>query len=346
MCAAPTPDGCNSHSWGKQMTMLLRRSFVAGLCALPIAAQAAEKNPETLRSDRAVTNPSVAVPPDSEALKGHGDALDRLTLPVWLNGQGPYQFAVDTAAERSVIATEIAERLALAPAREARLHGIAGAEITRTMHLHELSLGRLRSTNLEMPVIARSRLDVDGLIGLDVLEDRSVTLDFTTHTLTVQRARWEGGRRPGEATVSGMSRLGQLTFVDSKVEDTRVYAFIDSGADASVGNEALAAALGAAPRPDQSLIPLQGATGQTAMARLGFAKRFQLGPAVFRNMQLLFSDLHVFDLWDLRDRPAMLVGCDLLKLFASVELDFGRRELRLQRADLDMRVASALSHTG
>jgi predicted aspartyl protease len=331
--------------------MLHRRTFVAGLCALPIQAYAAEKtpkNPETLRSNRADTNPKIPAP-DSEALDGKVDARDRLTLPVWLNGQGPYQFAVDTAAERSVIASEIADRLGLLPAQEARLHGIAGAEITRTVRLAELSLGKLRSTDLQTPVLPRARLEIDGLIGLDVLQDRSVKLDFTEHTLTVQRARWEhmsGIRRPGEATVSGMSRLGQLTFVDAKVEDTRVYAFIDSGADASVGNEALATALGALPRAGETLIPLQGVTGQTAMSRLGFARRFQLGPAIFRNMQVLFSDLHVFDLWDLRDRPAMLVGCDLLKLFASVELDFGRHELRLQRADIDLRMASAMSHTG
>jgi predicted aspartyl protease len=309
----------------------------------------ATKHPETLRSDRAATSPKLATP-DSEALAGKADALDRLTLPVWLNAQGPYQFAVDTAAERSVIAAEIADRLGLVPAKEARLHGIAGAEITRTVHLAELSLGRLRSTNLRTPVLPRARLDVDGLIGLDVLEDRCVKLDFTTHTLTVQRARWDTmgdwRRRPGEAIVSGMSRLGQLTFVDSRVETTRVFAFIDSGADTSVGNEALAAALGATLKPGQTLIPLQGVTGQVAMARLGFASRFQLGPAIFSNMRLLFSDLHVFDLWDLRDRPALLVGCDLLKLFASVELDFGRHELRLQRADTQDQRMAGLSRAG
>ncbi|GIL38395.1 retroviral-like aspartic protease family protein [Roseiterribacter gracilis] len=338
--------------------MLLRRNFVTGLCALPIAAHsttafAAEKTPkktgDTLRSSRAETTPK-APAADGEALAGKVDIRDRLTLPVWLNGQGPYQFAVDTAAERSVIASEIADRLGLISAREARLHGIAGAEVTRTVRLQELSLGRLRSTDLQTPVLPRARLEVDGLIGLDVLQDRAVKLDFAEHTLTVQRARWESitgpMRRPGEATISGMSRLGQLTFVDSKVEDTRVYAFIDSGADASVGNEALATALGALPRAGETLVPLQGVTGQVAMSRLGFAKRFQLGPAIFSNMQILFSDLHVFDLWDLRDRPAMLVGCDLLKLFASVELDFGRHELRLQKADVDLRMASALTHTG
>jgi hypothetical protein len=34
-----------------------------------------------------------------------------------------------------------------------------------------------------------------------------------------------------------------------------------------------------------------------------------------------------------QERPALLLGCDLLKLFGLVEIDFGRRELRLQRAD-------------
>jgi hypothetical protein len=63
--------------------MIDRRTFVAGLCALPVMAQAAEKrtetlrsertpatkHPETLRSDRAATSPKLATP-DGEALAG------------------------------------------------------------------------------------------------------------------------------------------------------------------------------------------------------------------------------------------------------------------------------------
>lgn len=333
--------------------MLRRRNFVAGLGAgllLPAAARAAERKAETLRTERTVAPlKQTMIPETAQTLVGKVDPLDRLTLPVWLNGQGPFVFAVDTAAERSVIASEIASRLNLPPAREARMHGIGGAETCSTAAISELSLGKLRSSDLQTPVMPRARLEVDGLIGLDVLEDRCVRLDFTNHTLTVDRARpsMTTFAHPGEAIVRGMSRLGQLTFVDARVDGTLINAFIDSGADASVGNEALAEALHVRAAPGEQLVQLQGATGQTAMAYSGFARRFQLGGVNFNNLRIMFSDLHVFDHWGLRSKPAMLVGCDLLKLFAAVELDFGRRELRMQRADVqEMRLAAASRGVG
>ncbi len=315
--------------------MLFRRSFVAGLCALPIAAQAHEKSTATLRSER---TPVLPVGPGAEQIEGDV-TLNRLTVPVLVNGQGPFDFLVDSAAERSVLSTELARRLKLRSGRLARMHGIGGVESVETVQLGELTVGRMRSTGLEPLTLPWRRLETDGVLGLDVLQDRCVVLDFNGRTLTVTSSRWE---RPGadaarsEATVTGLSRLGRLTFVDCFVDGTRVHAFVDSGAQWSVGNEALAVAIKAF-RPvsgEQSApIPLLGATGQTAMARMGRAGTFTLGPVRFTSIEMMFSNLHVFDVWELQDRPALLVGVDLLQLFQTVELDFGSSQLRVRRAD-------------
>jgi predicted aspartyl protease len=315
--------------------MLLRRSFVTGLCALPVAARAHDATTETLRSAR---TPSLPVGPGAEQIAGDA-ALNRLTVPVRVNGQGPFDFLVDTAAERSVLSTELARRLGLQTNRAARLHGIAGVESVDTVLVDEFAIGRLRSTGLEPLTLPWQRLEMDGVLGLDVLKDRCVVLDFNGRTLTVTPSRWErpgANAARGEATVKGLSRLGRLTFVDCHIDGTRVHAFVDSGAQWSVGNEALATAIKAY-RPtfgeQAQPVPLYGATGQTAVARLGRAGTFTLGPVQFTSMDMLFSDLHVFDVWDLRDRPALLVGADLLKLFHTVELDFGSSQLRVRRAE-------------
>jgi predicted aspartyl protease len=316
--------------------MLLRRTFIAGLCALPIAAGAAEKSPATLRSDR---TPPMPTGPGADQIVGAGAPLNRLTVPVHVEGQGPFDFLVDTAAARSVLSIELARRLRLPFSRTARLHGIAGVEFAETVTVAELGIGGLRSRDLEPLVLPWHRLEIDGVLGLDVLAERCVVLDFGGRTLTVTPSRWErpgASAQRGEATVKGLSRLGQLTFVDCRIDGARVYAFIDSGASWSVGNEALAEAIHAF-RPslgrDAEPILMQGATGQTTMARRGRIGTFDLGPVQFRSMELLFSDLHVFDVWDLRDRPALLVGVDLLKLFQTVELDLGSKQLRIRRGD-------------
>jgi predicted aspartyl protease len=318
--------------------MLLRRNFVAGLCALPIGApmtaQAHEKSTETLRTGR---TPVLPVGPGADEIAADA-TLNRLTVPVRVNGQGPFDFLVDTAAECSVLSTELAQRLHLQPGPTARLHGIGGVESVETVQLDELTVGRMRSTGLRPLMLPWRRLETDGVLGLDVLNDRCVVLDFNGRTLTVTPSRWQ---QPGanaarsEATVKGLSRLGRLTFVDCFVDGTRVHAFVDSGAQWSVGNEALAVAIKAF-RPvsgEQSApFPLLGATGQTAMARLGRAGTFTLGAVRFTSIEMMFSNLHVFDVWQLQDRPALLVGVDLLKLFQTVELDFGSSQLRVRSA--------------
>ena len=49
------------------------------------------------------------------------------------------------------------------------------------------------------------------------------------------------------------------------------------------------------------------------------------------NIRAAFAPLHIFNLWGLNDRPAMLVGIDVLRNFDSVTLDFGRREVTFVR---------------
>lgn len=49
------------------------------------------------------------------------------------------------------------------------------------------------------------------------------------------------------------------------------------------------------------------------------------------NIRTAFAPLHIFSLWGLNDRPAMLVGIDILRHFDEVSLDFGRREVTFIR---------------
>ena len=47
-----------------------------------------------------------------------------MSAPVMVNGQGPFDFVVDTGANRSIIATELAEQLGLPAGNPTRVHGI------------------------------------------------------------------------------------------------------------------------------------------------------------------------------------------------------------------------------
>jgi hypothetical protein len=108
-------------------------------------------------------------------------------------------------------------------------------------------------------------------------------------------------------------------------EGQTVAAFIDSGAQYSIGNMALARAV-AARRPDDHHtpreVPVYGVTGQSLTADVLRIDDLRLGASRLGSTPMLFADLHCFETLGLAERPALLIGADLLGRFREVTLDF------------------------
>jgi hypothetical protein len=76
------------------------------LLALPILAALAGASPVSGQQQSAVAAPEV---PTGTVLDYGQDRAERMTVPVSIGGRGPYAFIVDTGAERTSIAEELAE---------------------------------------------------------------------------------------------------------------------------------------------------------------------------------------------------------------------------------------------
>jgi hypothetical protein len=272
------------------------------------------------------------------------DQARRMTVPVSIDGRGPFQFVVDTGANRSVVSLEVAQKLALAPGGSAPVHGIAGVEPASLYKVRRLRVGEAFSSNLELPGLPTAKLGADGLLGVDMLHNRRVTLDFMANRFEISTSAKGGsiGRghdtRLGEpgpqvVTVPARYRFGQLVIVGAEVDEIPVAAFLDSGSQISVGNLALReAVLRRRPELAERLVetPLISATGQVARGELALLPSLRLGALKLQRMVAVFADLHIFRLWALEDRPAILIGIDVLRQFENVVLDFGRREVIFQ----------------
>jgi hypothetical protein len=70
---------------------------------------------------------------------------------------------------------------------------------------------------------------------------------------------------------------------------------------------------------------LLSATGQRTTAEFAAMPPLRLGGLLIGNLTAAFADLHIFAIWDLLDRPAILVGVDVLREFNAVEIDYGLR---------------------
>jgi hypothetical protein len=217
--------------------------------------------------------------------------------------------------------------------------------------LDRLAIGRIETRQLRTPLLTRGRLGADGLLGVDILRNRRLAIDFRRNTVTVYRANAANltlnlGVRDSRINQSGHSsdgtdytvvparmRFGQLIVVDADMGGIPVVAFLDSGSQNTVGNLQLYKKLKAKPallsvRPLN--VQLTSATGQTANGELSTVPTLRLGGLGIADLSAVFADLHIFKLWDLADRPAILIGIDVMRHFDAIELDYGLRRVLLR----------------
>ena len=319
-----------------------RRQFLAGMAGLGLGACSPLLQKPLITIN--LTEPAIPPALDGDAGAHLDTALDearRMTVPVRVNGHGPFQFVVDTGANRSVIGAEIAERLPLPTAGETPVHGIAGVEPANLFKVARMQVGATYASGLELPGLPGAKLGADGLLGVDVMRNRRVTMNFLGNEFEIGVSQFgaavtpmRGSRLadPGPQIISvpARYRFGQLVIVGAEVAGAPVSAFLDSGAQISVGNPALRdAVLRQHPEMAARLIsvPLISATGQTAEGQLARLPPLRLGGLRIQSLTVVFADLHIFKLWELQDRPSILIGIDVLRQFERVVLDFGHREV-------------------
>jgi hypothetical protein len=179
------------------------------------------------------------------------------------------------------------------------------------------------------PILSGVHLGADGLLGVDALQGRSVFMDFRKGRLEVQKPvpRIMRARAPNEVIITASTAFGRLTVIDTRVDGVRATAFMDSGGGVTIGNLALARAIRKRVRATDTdaAIRLVGVTGQSVTGVARMVRHIEMDKVKVTNIPMAFCDLHLFDMWDLRDRPAMLLGVDVLRMFSRVELDFGNK---------------------
>jgi predicted aspartyl protease len=294
-------------------------------CAPPARAQAVFRHVEGSRL-KAPEAPLYTPPVSIAAV---GDLYRRMTAPIRINGQGPYPFVVDTGSNQTVIAQELAAGLGLPVGPLSEINGVAGVQMAPTTSAR-LDVGPRRRAGAAMSILPQAAIGGAGLLGLDGLEDQAVTLDFRGEALRI-----EPGRRlrpdPDAIVVKARRRSGQLTLVDADLAGLRLTAFLDSGAQNTIGNMALRALAQARdPKNVWWRTPIVSATGQSIDAEIADLPRLRVGGLRVPNWPVAFADLHTFRMWNLIDKPAILLGVDVLSRFEYVCLDFAHDEVRFR----------------
>jgi len=308
-----------------------RRSFGAGLLTACLGAPAAFA--QLVEYGGSASRLPFQTPPATVQgyqpptdLKSILDIYKRMTGPVKVDGAGPYPFVVDTGANQSVVSAEVAAALSLRPGDPQPLNGVAGVQTTPTVTA-SLQFGGRAPDDATLSVLPEAAIGGPGMLGLDQLDGARLTLDFARQQVTIDN----GPALPGAGRSFRMRahrRAGQLTLVDANLAGIPVTAFLDSGAQNTIGNMALRElAITRYPLTRIQQVPIVSVTGQTIAAQFADLPSLRIGGVTLPNWPVAFADLHIFRMWGLTSAPAILIGVDVLSRFETVCLDFRRDEV-------------------
>jgi predicted aspartyl protease len=264
-----------------------------------------------------------------------GGATNRMTVPVQVDGKGPYAFIIDTGAERSVVSRELADTLGLDAGSRARLFDFAGPSTVNTVKVTSLSAGSLTTGEIEAPALAAANMGASGMLGIDALQGHRLVIDFDHNRMTLMPAK----KRPrGEVVVRAESRLGQLVLTQATFEGQPISVIIDTGSSVSIGNMAMRALAKRAPRVIGP-INVESVTGRSFDVNYVMINDLHIGDMRFDKFGLSFADVPPFARFGLSDKPALILGMNSLKMFRRVEIDFVNRAIAftLPRPPVDLR---------
>ena len=270
-----------------------------------------------------------APPPVDPAVEIIGidrERYERMTVAVTIQGQGPFDFLIDTGAQATVLSRALADQLQLHDRGSATLVGMASSRQVETTPIDDFNLGSRSFFIRQAPVVEGEHIGgADGILGLDSLQDQRVLLDFSRREIAVADAQQLGGNRGYEIVVKARERLGQLIITTARLDGIQVEVIVDTGAQGSVGNMALFERLRRT--RDHGETEMTDINGVVLGGAVRVARQLQLGRANVQNFPILFADSRPFYRLGLADKPALILGMSELKLFRRVAIDFKTRRV-------------------
>ena len=120
-----------------------------------------------------------------------------------------------------------------------------------------------------------------------------------------------------------------LITLQSQVGRVRALAVIDTGSERTLGNVALRDALKLRNRTGAEALvtSVYGATEQVERGELWIAPTISIDAMRINDVQVVYGDFHIFKVWGMQDKPAIIVGMDVLGTVGSLGIDFKNQDI-------------------
>jgi predicted aspartyl protease len=265
---------------------------------------------------------------------------DRLVTDVYINGQGPFAFVIDTASSRSLIFEHVRKQLGLTQSQPARLivYGINDVAEVMPVKPDELRLAGEAVRGLTLGVLPDSEASSpDGVLGVDVLSRYFVVLDRGTMRLKLlppgeDSARSYSDWSEAELTPRPFKNFPiQFWYLKTRFNDHSLTALFDLGAGTTMLNWEAAERLGLHKLHYAAIyglppVELQDVLGKAAPALRAEGLVIRLPGKSWSKQSAIIADAPVFTYFDLDEQAAAIIGPGLLRN-NSLAIDFAGQKL-------------------
>ncbi|HEY3730343.1 MAG TPA: aspartyl protease family protein [Steroidobacteraceae bacterium] len=265
------------------------------------------------------------------ALPTTRDHIGRVLVPVTINGRGPFRFIVDTGANHSTISPRTAQMLGLIPTQETPFHvdGITGDTQAAYVKVTTLQTGDLIIDDTSLPVVwAPVMAGADGILGAAGLTEKSLLIDFQRNRVEIAH-HIAAADREDAVKIHALRLTHGLITLDITVGGVRTCAIIDTGAERTLGNLALRDALRTKPSDGRlaMVTSVFGATREVERGELRYAPTLVLDGLRISEAEIVYGNFHIFKVWKMDQKPALIIGMDVLGTVASLGIDFKTQDV-------------------
>jgi len=198
----------------------------------------------------------------------HGD---HIFIKVTVNGLEDLNFIFDTGASSTVVSAQLAEKLKLVNGKDSIAMGAGGNKKIQYYDHNFLKVGKILLKNAVLAKVSLQHLmlrigrKIDGIIGLALLHNHAINLDFEKETITFYPSSHQAKLAEGHALMVRMSEIG-IPYIMARLElvtGKRLYGYflLDSGA------------------------------GQPLIINTPFSKKYQLSDQIGKYFQVQLSGL-------------------------------------------------------
>jgi Aspartyl protease len=258
------------------------------------------------------------------------DRIGRIWAPVKIDGKGPFRLVLDTGASHSAVIQRTADALADPKMDDMILvTGVTGSATVPAFRVASMEVGELLLGPTYLPIVPDVFGGAQGVLGREGLQDMRVYADFGRDQLTITHSR---NQHAGyDFTVIPLKLVHDgLLMADALVGRVRTHAIIDTGAQRTLGNEALRAALLHHSHRPSTREDIVGVTLDVQSGDNQPTPPIFMGKVSLQGVRVTFGDMYLFDHWNMTTEPTLLIGMDVLGSFDAIVIDYRTHELELR----------------